>query len=61
MGRRGIRGLKARVGREFSISSRRAILCSRSILVEDSEQGVTVLRVGRGAPEVRAAKSSEFG
>ena len=46
MGRRGIRGLKTRMGRECSIS-RGGLNCTVEIYMsEESEEGVTVLRVG---------------
>ena len=44
MGRRGIRGLKTRVGRECSIS--KGLDCTVEVYVsEESEERVTVLRV----------------
>ena len=57
MGKRGIRDLDTRVGRECSISRRRARLYSGGIHVGK----VTVLRQGGAAPRVRAVKGSEFG
>ena len=45
MGRRGIRGLKTRAGRECSIS-RGKLDCAVEIYMSESEEGVTVLRVG---------------
>ena len=65
MSKRGIRGLKTRMGREYSISREGARIvqsrytCQRSLRKESQcyEWGH-----GRGAaPRVRAAKSSEFG
>ena len=63
MGRRGIRGLKTRVGRECSIS--KGLVCTVEVYVsKGSEERVTVLRVGTqqgwAAPKMRAVKSSEF-
>ena len=58
MGRRGIRGLETRVGRECSIN--KGLNCT-----EKPEEEVTVLgmgtQLGVAAPRVRAVKSSEFG
>ena len=62
MGRRGIRGLKMRVGRERSISRERPDFTVEVYMSEKAEEGVTVLRKrGGAAPRVRVAKSSEFG
>ena len=64
MGRRGIRGLKMRVGRECSISRGGPDCTVEVCRLEESEEEVTVLQVGTqqgAAPRVRAAKSSEFG
>ena len=59
MGRPGIRGLKTRVGRECSISRRRARLYSGGIRVGgvrgESHNGT------RGTQEGGSSKSSEFG
>ena len=61
MGRRGIRGLETRVGRECSISREGPDCTVEVYMSEESEERVTLL-FGRGAaPRVRAAKSSEFG
>ena len=67
MDRRGIRSLKTRVGRECSISRRRARLYSGNICVggilgesPSFASGDTVLPVG-AASRVKAIKSSEFG
>ena len=65
MGRRGIRGLKMRVGWECSISRRRTRLYNGGICVGEVRGGshsVTSRDAAVGeAPRVRAAKSSEFG
>ena len=64
MGRRGIRGLKTRVGRECSISRGLPDCTVEVYRSEESEEEVTVLRGGtqqEAAPRVRAAKSTEFG
>ena len=65
MGRRGIRSLKTRVGRECSISRRRATLNSGGIRVggvRGVSHSVTNGDTAWGAvPRVRAVKSSEFG
>ena len=54
MGRRGIRGLKTRVGWEFRISQGGLDCTAEVYMSEESEE--------RGAaPGVRAGKSSEFG
>ena len=46
MGRLGIRGLETRVWREWSIS-RGGLDCTAEVYMsEESEEGVTVLRVG---------------
>ena len=66
MGRRGIRGLKTRVGWECSISRGVARLYSGGIHVggvprkESQCHEWGRIRVG-AAPKVRAVKSSEFG
>ena len=61
MGRRGIRDLETRVGRECSIS-RGGPDCTVEVYMSgESEEVVTVLRQGGAVPRVRAAKSSEFG
>ena len=61
MGRCGIRGLETRVGRECSISRRRARLYSGGIQVGGVRGGSHSVMAGEAAPRVRAAKSSEFG
>ena len=65
MGRRGIRGLKTRVGRECSISRRRARLYSGGIHVGGDRGGSHSVTSedteGGAAPRVRAVKSFEFG
>ena len=64
MGRRVIRGLKTRAGREYGISRRSARLCSGGIHVggvRGESHSVTSGDIaGRAAPTVRAVKSSEF-
>ena len=64
MSRWGIRALKTRVGRECSINVGGPDCTVEVYMSEESEERVTVLRVGTqqgAAPRVRAAKSSEFG
>ena len=65
MGKRGIRGLKARVGQECSISREGTACAVEVYMSEKSKEEVAVLRVGTqqevAAPKVRAAKSYEFG
>ena len=65
MGKRGIRGLKTRVGRECSISRGGLGFTVEVYMSEEFEEGVTVRRVGtqqgEEAPRVRADKSSKFG
>ena len=64
MGRRWIRSLKTRVGRECCISRRRARLYSGGMYVGGVRGESHILRVGiqQGAAQsVRAVKSSEFG
>ena len=48
-GRWGIRGLETRVGRESSVNRSRDRLHSGGIHVEESEEGVTVIRQGGGS------------
>ena len=70
MGGKSRRSLKVRVGWECFIrreGARKARLSSGVYKLEESEEKVTVLvgvesqkKAGRVAPEVRAAKSSEF-
>ena len=63
MGQRGVRSLKARVGRECSISRRSARLYSGEIHVGEIQGECQCYEWGhsRGAaPRVRAVKSSEF-
>ena len=58
MGRRWIRSLKTRVGLECSIS-KGALDCTVEVYMwEESEEGVTVLRVG--TQQGGNSKSSEF-
>ena len=63
-GRRGIRGLKMRVGQECSINRGRARLYSEGIQlggVRGRSHNVTSWDTAEGeAPRVRAAKCSEF-
>ena len=66
VGRKRIRGLKARVGCECCISRRGPDGAVEVYQLEESEEDVTVLvgmespkKAGRAAPGVRAAKSSE--
>ena len=65
MGRRGIRSLKTRVGRECSIIRQRARLYSGGICVGEvrgeSHSVTSGDTAGGAAPRVRAVKSSEFG
>ena len=65
MVRRGIRSLKTRVGRECSISRRRARLYSGGIHVGgfrgESHSVTSGDTAGGEASRVRAVKSSEFG
>ena len=61
MGRRGIRGLKMRLGRECSISRVGARLYSLGIHVRGGSHSVTSGDTTGCSPRVRAAKSSEFG
>ena len=64
MGRRGIRSMKTRVGRECSISRLKAKLYSGGIHVGGIQGKSHSVRVGTqqgAAPRVRAVKSSEFG
>ena len=64
MGRRGIRGLKTRMGRECSISRQKIRLYSGGIHVGGAQGGSQSYerRHSRGtAPRVRAVKSFEFG
>ena len=61
MSRRGIRSLKTRVGRECSISRRRARLDSGGIRVGGIQGESHSVTTGDTAPRVKAAKSSEFG
>ena len=65
MGQRGIVGLKTRVGWKCSISRGRARLYSGGIqtrVVQGGSHSVTSRDTAEGAaPEVRAAKSYEFG
>ena len=65
MGRRGIRTLNTRVGRECSISRRRARLYSGGIRVGgvrgESHSVASGDTAGGAAPRVKAVKSSEFG
>ena len=46
MGRRGVRDLKTRMGRECSISRRGPDCIVKIYMSEESEEGITVLRVG---------------
>ena len=66
MGGKRIRSLKVRVGCKRCISRRGPDLAMKVYQMEESEEEVTVLvgvespkKVGREAPEMRAAKSSE--
>ena len=59
MGRWGIGGLETGVARECSISIGGPDCTVEVHVSEESEEGVTVLRLGRQLQE-RAAKSSEF-
>ena len=60
MGRRGIRGLKTRVGQERCISRGGGEIVQRRYTCRRSPRESQCC--GRGeAPKVRAAKSSEFG
>ena len=66
MGGKRIRGLKVRVECECCISGRGPDWAVKVYKLEESEEEVTVLvgvespkKAGKGAPEVRAAKSFE--
>ena len=64
MSRGGIRDLKTGVRRECRISRGEAGCTVEVYMSEESEEGVTVLRVGTqqgAAPRVRAVKSFDFG
>ena len=65
MGRRGIRGLKTRVGQECSISREGVRLYSGGIHVGGVRGGSHSVTcgdtAGRAAPKVRAAESFDFG
>ena len=67
MGGKRIRGLKMRVRCKCCISRRGPDLAVKVYQLEESEEKGTVLvgvgsqkKAGRAAPEMRAAKSSEF-
>ena len=63
-GQKGIRSLKTRMGREWSISREGPDCTVEVYRPEESKEEVTVLQVGTQqgeAPGARAAKSSEFG
>ena len=60
IGRWGTRGLETRVGRECSISRRRARLYSEGIHVGEVRGGSHSVMAGEAAPRARAVKSSEF-
>ena len=61
MGRWGIRGLEARVGRECSISRVEARLYGGGIHFGGVRGGSHSVMAGGAAPIARAPKSSEFG
>ena len=60
MGRRGIGGLKTRVGRECSISRRRARLYSGGMRVGEVRGESHGVMSGNTAPRKRAVKSSKL-
>ena len=61
MGRRRIKSLETRVGRESSVSRGGARFHSRGIHVGGVQRGSHSDSAGGTAPRVRAAKSSELG
>ena len=61
MDRRGVRGLKTKVGWECSISRGEARLYNGGMHVGEVRGGSHSVTAGGEAPRVRSAKSSEFG